>query len=185
MSFAFTSCVQSRAALRRRKRSIRASRATRATQVEPLEDRRLLSVTNGSFEGGLAGWTTEVPVDGFAQTVSSYTSQPSGAIVYGPRHGDAFAQMKTDGARSYTTVTQPVEVVAGDKVSGWAFFDTTDYSPFADNAQVYIRQADGAGPVIATVFDESVASVGSYGETSWRFWEYTFPEAARLPSRRG
>ena len=160
--------------------SARRHRRRHSRPVEALEDRRLLSVTNGSFEFGMVGWTIELPLDGFADAVTTHTSQPSGAVVYGPTHGEQFALLKTNGPGSYTTATQSVTVAAGDKVSGWAFFDTNDYSPFADNAQVYVREVDDSGApgaVLATAFDESVQTVGDRAESPWKYWEYTFSSA--------
>ena len=65
----------------------------------------------------------------------------------------------------------------GDAISGWAFFNTKDFyfPPWNDNAQVYIYKG---GTLVATVFDESVLTVGDRGYTPWTYWTYwtyTFP----------
>ncbi len=69
-------------------------------------------------------------------------------------------------------VSQQFTVQPGDTISGWAFFDTSDYLPYTDNG--YVRITDANDNIVATPFAASIASVGSYGETPWTPWQFTF-----------
>jgi hypothetical protein len=79
-------------------------------------------------------------------------------------------------------MSQPFEASNGDKVSGWAFFQTEDYSDSCtganeDKGQVVITSASGT--TLATPFEESVSTVPypthtTGGNSGWRYWEYTF-----------
>jgi len=100
---------------------------------------------------------------------NSYYSDWS--TLYMPKTGPEFILMKTDGPGSYTTAARTFVAKAGETISGWAFFDARDYVPYNDNGQVTISSG---GTVLATLFSASVATVGSYGETPWTYWEYTF-----------
>ena len=123
---------------------------------------------NGSFEtGNLSGWTSYIPSGGYIQLI------PSGAGKSAV-DGSKFALLKTNGPGSYTSVWQTFTAKAGDRISGWAFFNAGDYIPYNDNSQVYIRSGNVSGPLVATVFSANVYTVGSYGQTPWTHWEYEF-----------
>lgn len=117
--------------------------------------------TNPSFEVGLTGWTATVPTGGFAGAVTNHGG-------YNPVHGGYLALLKTDGPGSYTTLSQTFSVQAGDAISGWAFFKTSDAMPNFDNAQVQILQGS---TVLATVFFGNTLG----GTRPWTFWTYEFP----------
>ncbi len=133
---------------------------------------------NGGFEEQFAGWMIQSSFSGLASTVSSYT----GDISYAPQEGNRFALLRSGTIDVYTTVSQPFTVQAGDTVSGWAFFDTTDYLPFNDNG--YVRVLSGS-TVVATPFNASVASVGEYGFTDWTYWQYTFTASGTFTIQAG
>lgn len=139
------------------------------------------ALTNAGFEtGDLTGWSATIPLGGFAYATTSYTADTmdytvgTPGPVYGPVYGSYFALLKTDGPGSYTTISQSFTVSAGDKISGYAFFDAGDYLPFVDSAQVQIKSG---AMVVATVFSASVSTVGNGGETPWTYWEHTFASA--------
>ncbi len=149
--------------------------ATAALAATPL--------VNESFEGDLSGWSVQVPEHGFAGAVTSFDASlpaqfgyPAKDVQFYPVDGAYFALLKTNGAGSYTTLSQTFSADAGATISGWAFFNTTDFysPPYNDNAQVYIYKD---GSLVATVFDQSVLTVGDRGDTPWTYWSYTFPSA--------
>ena len=120
---------------------------------------------NPSFEtGDLSGWKLTVPYGGSATANTSYGS-------YSAKHGSYFALLKTNGPGSYTAISQKFSASAGDEIAGWAFFSTSDYLPYDDNAQVSIISGSS---VLATVFSASVATTGS---TGWTSWQYTFTDS--------
>ncbi len=131
------------------------------------------TVDNGSFEtGDFTGWSTTIPPGGSAEAVSLYVADLGTGPTYTAVDGTQFAVLKTDGPGSFTTASQTFYVQAGQTISGYAFFDTTDYLPYDDNAQVAIKSGD---TVLAVVFQANVSSVGDFGQTPWVAWEYTVP----------
>ena len=117
-------------------------------------------VTNGSFESGLGGWTT-------SGSVTTTTSHNTGGGIRSPIHGTFFARLAGGSANVYTTLSQTFTVNSGDRITGYAFYDATDYSPFLDDGFVKIGST--------TLFSASVGTVGDFGQTPWTYWEYTFP----------
>ncbi len=133
-------------------------------------------LVNPSFEtGDLSGWDTYIPEGGSARAALIYYPAWKKPLSYSAIDGDSFALLKTDGAGSYTTLSQTFDATAGSIIEGWAFFDAQDWSPYNDNAQVQIK--DSGGVVVYTVFYASVSTVGSNGETPWTKWDYTFTKA--------
>jgi hypothetical protein len=130
---------------------------------------RVETLKNGSFENDFIDWNVVVPVGASAQTVSIFDL--FSPLVFRPIDGCYFALLKTDGPGSYTTVSQTLDVKAGDKIEGWAFFKGGDYLPFDDNCQVTIKSGS---TIIATPFSSSISHVGNYGHTPWTYWSYTF-----------
>ena len=123
-------------------------------------------LVNPSFEtGDLSGWDVYIPPGGYAFASSGYMS-------YYPKDGLYFAQLKTNGGGSYTTVSQTFNASAGSKISDWAFFYTEDFMPYNDDA--YVRIIDSDGNVVDTPFEASVSTIGT---TPWTYWEYTFTHA--------
>lgn len=127
-------------------------------------------LTNGGFEtGNLSGWSVDVASGGKASAVQSFSSYGG---TWTPKEGSYFALLTPGKASVDTMISQPFSASNGDKVSGWVFFQAEDYSPYNDKGQVLIRS--GSGTVVAKPFEESVNSVGSYGNSGWRYWEHTF-----------
>ncbi len=126
-------------------------------------------VSNGSFEtNDLTGWSASGP----ASVVTSYAAEPDSSPIYSPIDGSYFALLTGGDADVYTSISQTITVVAGETISGWAFYDTNDYSPFEDDSAVSLQVA---GPsTVATLFSASTFTVGDYGETHWTPWSYTF-----------
>ena len=164
--------------------------------LEMLEELDLLSGTgeqlvglaapdNGSFETGSLSpeWSVSESRPDLASVVTSYqatgqTSPESG--LYTPREGEVFALLQTGLEDQFTSIAQSFTVAAGETVSGWAFFDTTESSTFYnDVAEIRILQNgavidDGA----AVVFASSVVGVGGNdGGTPWTFWQYTIAQS--------
>ena len=124
------------------------------------------ALDNGGFEtGDLTYWTATVPAGGSAQVVTSHDS-------YGPVEGTYFAELKTDGPGSYTTLSQSVSLTSGDVLSGWAAFDYGDYHPYDDNAYVKIYNGDS---LLATPWDEFGLDHPNYWDGPWTYWEWTSP----------
>lgn len=143
---------------------------------------------NPSFEtGDLSGWTTDIPDSdylwgGSIDVVEKFKSYEKIDGVYidfyvYPKDGTGkyFAVLKpTYYTGFYTTLSQTFDASAGDKISGWAFFDARDIPLCNDDA--YVRIIDPYGEVV-TVFEASVSTVVPYGWTEWTEWEeYTCTE---------
>ncbi|MBA7551553.1 hypothetical protein ES705_44097 [subsurface metagenome] len=126
---------------------------------------------NWGFEtGDLTGWTVYVPPGGSAQVVTSHAGS---STIYNPVEGNYFAELKTNGPGTYTTLTQDFYIAAGVTIQGWAAFDARDYLPFNDNAAVRIR--DSSNNVVATPWYSDVSIDGDYGDGPWTYWEWTAP----------
>ena len=131
-------------------------------------------MTNASFEtGDTTGWTETVPVGASISVVTTFTSDQS--TVFNPKNGAYFAVLKTDGPGSLTKLSQSLNVLAGETISGWAFFDARDYVPYNDWAEVVIL--DETMVQVASVFYADTSMVGNYGETAWTAWSHTFASA--------
>jgi hypothetical protein len=139
------------------------------------------SLNNGNFEtGDLTGWTVDTTASGgTASAVASYdycsaaSSLECGVIgTMTPQEGSYFALLSPGKPSEDTMISQPFGASNGDKVSGWAFFQTGDYLPYDDKGQIVIKS--GSGTTVATPFEQSVSSVGQDGNSGWKYWEYTF-----------
>ncbi|MGQ0678440.1 MAG: calcium-binding protein [Actinomycetota bacterium] len=128
------------------------------------------SVTNGSFEtGDTTGWIETIPVGG------EITVESGGA----PGGGMFFAQLKTNGPGSQTTLEQDVMLAAGESVIGLAnFFDAEGFcGSFIDVSAVDILKD---GFVIDTPFFRSSCDGAS---PSWEAWIFTAFEAGTFTVR--
>ena len=132
------------------------------------------TLINGGFEAGdFTGWSQNVPTGGEAGVATGHSG--SSGTIYLPVEGQYFALLKTDGPDNYTTISQSIDLLAGDVLTGWAAFDYSDYSPYNDNAYVHI--VDDTGTVVATPWDEYGTDHESYWDGPWTFWNFTPPQA--------
>ncbi|MFX0207360.1 MAG: PKD domain-containing protein [Candidatus Hodarchaeota archaeon] len=127
------------------------------------------SYTNAGFEtGDFTGWTMTVPPGGLAQVVTSHIGYS--LTKYWPVEGNYFARLKPDGPGSYTTLRQPIYIVAGEGIAGWAAFDGGDPN-YNDNAAVRILNSDG--DLLATPWYSDISIVGPSGDGPWTTWNWT------------
>jgi hypothetical protein len=59
----------------------------------------------------------------------------------------------------------------GDKLSGWAGFDSNDYMPYNDYAGIYIYNSNDQ--LIATPWYRDVQQVGDHVHQDWSQWDWT------------
>jgi hypothetical protein len=129
--------------------------------VSPAASSGTPTLVNPGFEtGNLSGWSS----DGGTNVTSSYEG-------YTAPDGRDFSY--TLGGCSTHTLSQSFSANAGDTLSGWAFFKANDYLPFNDSGSVQLTVAGGGSS--AVVFSSNVNTVGSFGETPWKQWSYSFP----------
>jgi hypothetical protein len=155
------------------------------------------SVNNGNFESGdLTGWSVDTTYDGHASAVTNFEycpptwwgCGPEGGLgntyITSPHEGTYFALLTSGYQQSAAArISQPFEASNGDKVSGWAFFQTETF-PFGsssctgandDKGQVVIKS--DAGTTVATPFEQTNRTVpepGAGGNSGWIYWEHTF-----------
>jgi hypothetical protein len=122
-------------------------------------------VQNGGFENGLANWSVQRNTD-FAGDPIRVVPQFEG---YAPTDGASFALLRSSLANTYNVLSQAVNLKAGDRLAGSAFFKTTDYMPYDDDAYIRIVELD------AVLFSSRVSAVGDYGGTSWTNFEFAIP----------
>jgi hypothetical protein len=123
-----------------------------------------MAVSIGSFEAGdFTGWEAS---NGLANVVTSSTAYDG--TVYSPTDGSYFAELTATSSISHGHLSWD----AGDKLTfDWAFL-AFDYVPFNDRA--IFKVEDSAGSVLDSIKLSDVARVGSYGDTGWHSYEYTF-----------
>lgn len=141
--------------------------------VECLEDRLApaVSLANAGFESGLTGWTTS----GNVSVATNHTDHSA-------PNGSKFALMESGTVNVYNTVSQSFAAQAGQTITGYAFFHTTDYMPYNDDGRIVIKSG---GTIIATLFSSSVSQVGNYGQTNWVQWQYTFSQSGTYTLEAG
>lgn len=148
----------------------------RSLALEHLEGREVpAGIQNPGFESGTfpPGWTTVVPNQGSAAVVTTYTS-PAGdptPNTFLPQSGKYYALLESPHREEYTTVSQTFTVSAGQKISGYTFFDGNNTKSTNDSGEVRILNGSAT---LATVFQADIKSVGDYGSTPWTKWEYKF-----------
>ncbi len=149
---------------------------------------------NGGFEtGDLTGWTALTPNGSSAQIISTYSFTDAGGDTasYSPTEGSYMLEMTgqslgTSGSHVYQALT----LNAGDRVWGWAAFDSNDNDSFLhnDGGQIDIRDSLNSQisvPWVAVVdynFTvipqiEEMYYVGSYNHTDWLYWDWIAPAA--------
>lgn len=129
-------------------------------------------LVNGGFEtGDLTGWNASIPAGGWINVVGV------GVAGYAAVEGNFYANMKTDGPGSFTTLGQPFNAVNNQTISGWAYFYDQEFAQgqpcnFADRMSVDIW---APGPVlVANVFFSGHCQPFQNGTTPWTFWTYQF-----------
>jgi Bacterial Ig-like domain len=155
------------------------------------------SLVNGNFEtGDLTGWSVDTSASGGeARAVPSYDYSYQVPCIESwggacfttatvrSNEGSNFALLTSGYQQGEAKISQPFEASNGDKVSGWAFFQTdnilsnscTDAN--VDNAHVVITSASGT--TVAKPFQQNISTVPgpiqySGGNSGWRYWEHTF-----------
>lgn len=132
-------------------------------------------IINGGFEtGDFTGWNVSIAPGGAAQVVNVFNFTVPSPGNYVAKEGTYFALLTNGQQDVFTIVSQPFYCGTGSVISGWAFFKTVDYLPYTDEGMVEITLFKG-DDVIATLFHESIPSVGSYGGTPWTYWSYALP----------
>jgi hypothetical protein len=123
--------------------------------------------TNAGFESGdLTGWSN-------TGTAAATTSRPYGiGSSMSPKEGSYLGWVQAGSAYTYYKLWQTIPLGRKDKISGYAFFATYDYFPYLDQGQVYILSGDQTGSVVHTARNESVGTVGNFGTSGWKYWEY-------------
>lgn len=120
-----------------------------------------ITFTNGSFEAGLAGWTTNSE---FIVTPSAYLHDDHAGTLspYDPVDGASFASLLADGPVEAVTLRQTF-VTSGGLFSGWAAFSASDAMPYNDSA--YVKVFNDSSTYV--LFAKDVNLVGAYGQTGW------------------
>ncbi|MCY2997856.1 MAG: hypothetical protein NT168_07055 [Planctomycetota bacterium] len=122
-------------------------------------------VQNGDFENGLANWSVSRNSDFQGDPILVVTQFQN----YSPTKGSSFALLRSSLENTYNRLFQAVNLKAGDRLAGSAFFKTQDYLPFDDDAYIRIVELD------AVLFSSRVSAVGDYGGTPWTNFEFTIP----------
>jgi hypothetical protein len=123
-----------------------------------------MAVSIGSFEtGDFTGWEAS---GGLASVVTSSTAYDG--TVFSPTDGSYFAELTATSSISQDGLTWN----AGGKVTfDWAFL-AFDFTPFNDRAIFKVEDPTLRTLDFVTLSD--IAGVGSYGDTGWHTFEYTF-----------
>jgi hypothetical protein len=122
-------------------------------------------VQNGDFENGLANWSLSRNSDFQGDPILVVPQFQN----YSPTKGASFALLRSSLADTYNRISQTVNMKAGDRLAGSAFFKTQDYLPYDDDAYIRIVELD------AVLFSSRVSAVGNYGGTPWTDFEFTIP----------
>jgi hypothetical protein len=134
-----------------------------------------LTITNGSFETGLSGWSpvvsTVYDTDGNVVSTGSVevvtTTNAYDGTPYTPKDGSYFAKLVADSALLQMSLNWD----AGDVISfSWAFL-AFDYAPYIDFSNFAILTV-APDAFVLTLAD--VLGVGDYGDTGWMDYKYTF-----------
>lgn len=129
------------------------------------------ALVNPGFESGnLLGWVTSLD-GGSANVVFSHTTSYGGPATYLPQEGSYFLAIDTGTVGIWQTVTQSINLVAGNVLSGTAAFNWGDYAPYLDG--VAVRILDAAGATIATPFYDDGAGDPSGYNGPWTPWSWT------------
>ncbi|MBV9670355.1 MAG: PEP-CTERM sorting domain-containing protein [Acidobacteriales bacterium] len=138
------------------------------------------SFTNPSFEtGNVNGWT----VQGSVSVQSSVTGATG--VTVNPTQGSYFGYLTSccvyglmPGYTDGSTLSQELDLAAGQKISFDWFWNSYDYLPFNDAAFVTING-------VSTMLD-NIAQAGSNGATTgWNTYTFTVPSAGEYEVQVG
>jgi hypothetical protein len=122
-----------------------------------------ITLVNAGFEtGNTAGW------NGTGTAMQAYAGYTAAA-------GSYFAVVRSPGCPE-ETLAQRFTADAGDVLTGWAFFSTTEVVRWNDDGAVRVVVEKTATDTI--VFSSSVADVGDLGSSPWTRLSYAFQAPA-------
>lgn len=131
------------------------------------------AVINGGFEtGDFTGWTQVV--NGGAQSVVT-THDGVNFTTYAPIEGTYFAVLTAGDADQLVRLEQQLAMAAGDVLSGWAFFSSSEFGDVANDFAT-VDVLDAAGALVAQPYRVEAVTVGLSDEP-WTFWSFTAPAA--------
>lgn len=125
---------------------------------------------NGGFESGLTGWTSNLS-GGAAIVVNSHSTNYGGQATYSPTEGKYFLAIQAGYSEVWQTVSQMMNLSAGQKIKGFAAFNWGDYNPYLDGVQVQVLNSLGA--VVATPFYMDGTGLTSGLNGPWTPWSFT------------
>lgn len=125
---------------------------------------------NGGFESGLTGWTSNLS-GGAATVVNSHLTIYGGQTTYSPTEGKYFLAIQSGSANVWQTVSQMMNLSAGQKIKGYAAFNWGDYNPYLDGVQVQVLNSLGA--VVATPFYLDGTGLADGFNGPWTPWSFT------------
>lgn len=147
-------------------------------------------LVNGDLEtNNFTGWTLDIPTGGYGQVRTTYVSNSSvpdptiPTTTYTPVSGTYFAVLKTDGAGSYTRMSQTIAMNSGDMLSGWAAFDYGDRDIWINgvryvwNDNAHVKIFDSSNNLLATPWEVWGEDVVNYYDGPWTAWTWTAPSA--------
>lgn len=130
------------------------------------------ALINAGFEtGDGTGWTVILDT-GWADVVTSHTTSYGGNVTYLPQEGNYFLAIGSGGADVWQTVTQSINLVTGDVLSGMVAFNWGDYLPYADGVRVRILNATGAEVAMPFYMDGSSAPYSGFNGP-WTAWSWS------------
>lgn len=127
-------------------------------------------ITNGGFESGLDGWSTE----GHVSVVSKYNRTTF-------RHsteGNSFALL-TAGEPTSSLTSGAFHVNSGDEITFNWFFSAGDYLPFNDYAGFSFNFLDDTTSAVQHILAD-VLDVGSFGSTGWNQSSILSPKSGMM-----
>ena len=137
------------------------------------------TIQNAGFEtGNLTGWTSPPPRRSERRCLPLGRPTLAMAPCF-PQVRDALRRAQVGQVNVYETVSQQFTSAGFDTITGFAFFDTSDYLPFTDYGHVRITDAIKIS-LAAHVHPRASSTVGELtGETPWTKWQYTFTDRRR------
>jgi hypothetical protein len=129
---------------------------------------------NGSFEEGLNFWTQVAPGSGDIQVVTGYGPvDPWTGRHYDPVDGAYFALLTPGAAGVKTLLSQEIDLIKGDVLSGSAFFDSNDSAGNNDAAAVSLYKGS---QFVEYLWYSDVDGTGPFNDSEWQAWSYVLTE---------